>query len=168
MDTRTSRFYSQAEVVSAWQKRLAHEQHGYFITLNTNRCVDSYVDPKTSRHFDNCEPIIAEISKRLNQFCFGRRCARGEQNSRLTIVATREVGEATGRVHIHLLAMHDGSVRRSVEQVEQFVSKQWQKMFGTSTHSSQVDVRGVVDLEQLLFYVTKQVPFQQRRFGEIG
>lgn len=168
MGAKTTRFYSQDEVVSAWSTRLATEQHGFFITLNTRHCVDSYSDKKTHQHLEMCEPIIGEISKRLNQYCFGRRCERGEANSRLTIIPMREIGAETGRVHIHLLAMHDGSVRRTTEQVQNFVAAQWKKMFGTSHGSSQVDVRPVENVEKLLRYVTKQVELQQRRFGEIG
>ena len=168
MSTKTAGLTLHDRLVDEHFKQLDGAKHGVLITLNTNWHVTSYTDPKLRHYFGEFERIITLIQSRLNRYCYGRSSKRDASPSKLKFIDQREVGRGTGIVHVHMLAMHDGDVLRTKEQIEQFLRKQWSEIFGTTESSSQVNVKKIYTAKRALRYITKDVILKQRYLGEVG
>ena len=119
--------------------------HGYWVTLNTLG---------TTKY--SLEFLVAELSKRLNRYCYGRSFIQNS-TAGLRIVGVVERGSFNQGLHIHLLIMEKISCSKSLVNIDLFIRKNWYQLIGAngSFYGILVDVQPVGDLESRIKYMCK-------------
>ena len=89
-------------------RRVGGYKHGWFVTIDTNH-FESDIDREKLYKFANEK--IPQIIGAMNKFCFGR------SGKNLKITKTIEFGKVTRRLHAHILMLHRGDCRRTVDEI---------------------------------------------------
>lgn len=152
-------------IKNAWSGYFNGCDKGYWITLNSRWKVSSITDPRVRNQFLNLEPHVQKFVHKLNKHCYGRSYLR-EEKSKLKVLAAYEVGQADGLIHCHIIAAHDGSTDRTTDEINLFSKLKWNQIHGAWGRDQFVNVAAVDDVNDRLWYVTKQTQQLQRLIGE--
>lgn len=153
-------------LTNVWSDRFADFRKGYFLTLNSKMQVDSIYDSTVMNKVSILKTKVQRIVGHLNEYCYGRRYLRREQDAELLCLAFFEVGEKTQMVHAHLVAAHNGSTDRSVDEVHRFTNRKWKTEYQYSGNTTFVDVATIDVVKDRIWYCTKQSVIFQRVHGE--
>ena len=116
-------------LANEWSKWFIGFNHGYWITLNSKIEVAGLSDYRVPSRVTNLGTKIGQYLEHLNEFCFGRKYIRSEQNAKLQTLVGYEVGSDTGMIHAHIIAAHTGNTTRSIQQVKDFSIRKWSKQY---------------------------------------
>lgn len=128
----------------------------YFLTLNA-----------LTRDQISFETNLGKLSHRLNKYCYGRSYIK--RKKRLRILGYIEQGELNLGLHIHLIVMHNNDTKRSFEDINTYIRKNWYwliKARGTS-FGNLVDLQLVREIKNVLRYITKTFYSNQREFSPL-
>ncbi len=132
---------------SNWIK---NDSKGFFITLNS-----------LQKDHIAFESNLRFMGHRLNDFCYGRAYKRREKS--LKIIAAIENGRINNGLHSHLMIIHGGDVRRSIQELNFYTRKQWySKINQGSVFGSMVNVQDIGDLTSRFTYITKDTTYLMR------
>ncbi|MGB7814718.1 MAG: hypothetical protein WBL28_00025 [Methylotenera sp.] len=136
--------------VATW---LSDSYGGYYVTVNSLRVKDTI-------YF---EQQIINLVHKLNDFCLGRSYQRREKQ--LNIVACLEYGKVNGNLHAHLLITYkDADIKRSYQEVNAYIGKQWHKTIGQKRiFSDMVNVLEIGDISSRVSYSVKDTHFLMRK-----
>jgi hypothetical protein len=155
-------------LTDAWTAYFDGYKHGYFISLNSKMRVEGREDKRAYTKHIKLDTMVQEFVHRLNQKCYGRRYDRKEDGARLKCLAGYEIGSIDGLIHCHLLAAHDGSVTRDTEKIRNIAHQKWDDVCGTWGRTQFVDVADLDNIQDRIWYLTKQSTNYQRQFGEFN
>jgi hypothetical protein len=156
---------SRQELTDAWTNFHKKSCAGYWITLDSKMRVESQTKSNVVPKLIRFEGEIDQYVAKLNEYCYGARFLRREPNARLTCVVSYEIGKEDGLIHAHILAGHDGSTNRSVDQVERFTYRKWQNFYDFSGSDQCLFVESIGNPHDRIWYMTKQSEELQKRFG---
>ena len=159
---------TRQELTNTWSKRFAGMDHGYWITLNSKIRVQDRYDRHIPNKFIEFGGMVEQFIDLINERCYGRRYIRHEPNARLTSLVSYEVGNEDGLVHCHILAAHDGSTNRTVEDLKRVSIWKWSGLCNTEGSTQFVDVDAIGNIHDRIWYMTKQSENHQRLFGEFN
>lgn len=96
-------------------------KHGLFVTINS--FTTNHERPISWKQNDNFENKLNAASSSLNEFCYGAKYKLGEV--RMQNIAALEIGKDTGRLHAHMLLLHDENCIRTPPQIVQYLTETW-------------------------------------------
>jgi hypothetical protein len=126
---------------------LINSKTGCFVTLNTIKSTRLSI-----------EPLLAELSDRLNNYCYPEEDFRQGNSTRLRIVVAVENGNINGGVHAHALIMQKYQKSfKTYEDIELFIRKNWYGLLEAkgSIFGNLVDVQPAGNLESRIRYLCK-------------
>ena len=161
---------TRKQIVQSWKERLTkHGQtQGFFITLDTNKTSIAENNARVQNRMIDLTPKVRLFLKRLDEYCYRRRLNMKEEHLHLVTPFSYEVGTGNGLLHFHILAAHNGSVKRSAEEVEMWAHHNWEKLCGSRMPSTSVHVRDIGNIEKTLRYMTKQTNKLSWNSGELN
>ncbi|MBM4180064.1 MAG: hypothetical protein FJ209_00730 [Betaproteobacteria bacterium] len=159
---------SRQVLANAWSKRFAGLNDGYWISLNSKIHVKGRHDHAIQDKFIKFEGMVSKFIDHMNGQCFGRKYVRREHEAKLTCLVGYEVGDVEGLIHCHIAAAHNGSTNRTVDDVRRISKWKWQKICKTNGSEQFVDVDGIGNIHDRIWYMTKQSEQHQRLFGEFN
>ncbi len=149
------------KLTDAWLNRFYGFDKGYWISLNSKIRVQGLADPKLPDRLIKFEPMVEKFIHHINEKCYGRRYQK-DPNARLTCLAGYEVGEFDGLVHCHIIAAHDGSTDRTLEEIKEISKWKWDGICNTGGSEQFVRVDDVGDVKGRLWYLVKQACTMER------
>jgi hypothetical protein len=143
------------KITDAWCERIAGLNKGFWITLNSKMRVENIFDPAIQDRLTKFEPKVAKFIHHINEKCFGRRYRR-DPNAKLTCLVGYEVGKVDGLIHCHILALHDGSTRRTLEEIKEISKWKWHGISSTNGREQFVKVEDEGNIRGHVWYMAKQ------------
>ncbi len=159
-------FIERQTLTDVWADWLKDFREGYFVTLNSKIYLESKYDPNIHQRISILKPKVKKVVGHLNEYCYGRKYLRSEQDAELRCLAFFEVGAEKGMLHAHLVAAHNGSTNRSIVDVQRFINRKWKTQYQYSGDTKFVDVAPIGTAKDRIWYCTKQSELFQRKHGD--
>lgn len=124
---------------------LGEFENGFEITLNAIN--------KDKIKFDEQLRLFADW---LNDYCYGRNF---KTKKRLKMIAGIEYGECNGGLHAHIAIKHDLEMKRSLQEINAVVRKNWGRLIGfkCGLTNSLVNVKPFRNYESFVIYSLKNI-----------
>ncbi len=93
----------------------------------------------------------------LNEYCYGSQFIKN--NRELNVIGGFEIGLFKGKPHCHLVISHNNDMKRSLSELEGFISKKWYRLFNKNRNfmSGLVDFTYVNHIDKAFNYALKKV-----------
>lgn len=156
------------QLTDAWSKRFDGLDQGYWITLNSKIHVKGLDDPHIPGKFIEFSRLVEKFIDQTNEYCYGRQYLNRKQDCKLTCLVGYEVGKIDGMVHCHIIAAHNGSTDRTVDDLKNIAILKWRGICNTGSSTQFVDVDAVGNVHDRIWYMAKQTTNHQRMFGEFN
>ncbi len=156
------------QLTKEWTKRFAGLNQGYWISLNSKIRVKGRNDPRIQDRFIEFGGMVGKFVDHINEHCYGRKFLRKEPDAKLTCLVGYEVGNVDGLVHCHIAAAHDGKTNRTVSDIRDMSIWKWSGIANTKGNKQFVDVSEIGNINDRIWYMTKQTTEHQRMFGEFN
>lgn len=93
----------------------------------------------------------------LNEYCYGSQFIKN--NRELNIIGGFEIGLFKDKPHCHLVISHNNDMKRSLSELEDFISKKWYRLFNKNRNfmSGLVDFTYVNHIDKAFNYALKKV-----------
>jgi hypothetical protein len=90
----------------------------------------------------------------LNDYCYGRQF---KNKKRLKMIAGIEFGDCNGGLHAHIVIKHDQDMKRSLQEINAVVRKNWGKLIGVKCGlvNNLVNVQPIRNNESFVIYSLK-------------
>jgi hypothetical protein len=154
------------QLTKEWAKRFQGLDQGFWISLNSKIHVNGRYDSRIPGKFIEFDGMVGKFIDHMNEHCYGRKYLRKEPDAKLTCLVGYEVGNFDGLVHCHIVAAHDGKTNRSVSDIKKASIWKWSGIANTKGSKQFVDVSEIGDINDRIWYLTKQATEHQRMFGE--
>ena len=122
----------------------------YFLTLNT------FINDQIifERHLE-------KLFNQLNKYCFGRSFKRN--NKRLKILGAKQIGIFNETLHCHLVIAHNNDMKRSHQEIEYFIRKNWLGILKTKSKisSNLIKFEEINNLSDVMFYSLRELKFNK-------
>lgn len=156
------------QITDAWTERFKGLNDGYWISLNSKIRVTGHNDPRIPNKFIEFSSKVEKFIDQINEHCYGRKYLHRTPGAKLTCLVGYEVGTVDGLVHCHIVAAHDGSTNRSVNDLIRVSMLKWSAICNTNGSKQFVDVDAIENVKDRIWYMTKQSTNHQRLFGELN
>jgi hypothetical protein len=103
------------------------------------------------------EGKVKQLIYWLNEYCYGSQFSKN--NRELKVIGGFEIGLFKGKPHCHLVISHNSDMKRSISELECFISKKWYRLFNKNRNfmSGLVDFTYVNHIDKAFNYALKKV-----------